>query len=106
MNRIFENWKTYSVLQNENKVLEWIIFDRIQNYLNAFEILPGSQYGFRHGNNAIDAIAILIEEKRSNLPSNSDKTKCSFLDIKESLDFVDLNIFLQSARGLKNNILK
>ena len=57
---MFENWKSYSVLQSENKVLGWIIFDRIQNYLNAFEILPGAQYGFRHGNNAIGAIATLI----------------------------------------------
>ena len=92
------------------KVFERIIFDRIQNYLNVFEILSDSQFGFRHGKSTVDAIATLIEEIRSNLHNNSEKTKCTFLDWKKAFDTVDHNILLQKCyryglRGPIYNIL-
>ena len=93
------------------KGFEQIIFDRIQNYRNVFEILSDSQFGFRHGKSTVDAIATLIEEIRSNLHNNSEKTKCTFLDLKKAFDTVDHKILLQKCyryglRGPIYNILK
>ena len=123
--REFENCKSYTVLQKWKKddpsnfrpisllpfigkVFERIIFDQIQNYLNVFEILSDSQFGFRHGKSTVDAIVTLIEEIRSNLHNNSEKTKCTFLDLKKAFDTVDHNILLQRCYryGLRGPIYK
>ena len=104
------NFRPISLLPIIEKVFERIIFDRIQNYLNVFEILSDSQFGFRHGKSTVDAIATLIEEIRSNLRNNSEKTKCTFLDLQKAFDTVDHNILLQNCyryglRGPIYNIL-
>ena len=93
------------------KVFERIIFDRIQNYLNVFEIFSDLQFGFRNGKSRVDAIANLIEEIRSNLHNNSEKTKCAFLYLKKAFDAVDHKILLQKCyryglRGPIYNIFK
>ena len=105
------NFRPISLLPIIGKVFERIIFDRIQNYLNVFEILSDSQFGVRHGKSTVDAIATLIEEIRSNLHNNSEKTKCTFLDLKKAFDTVDHKILLQKCyryglRGPIYNILK
>ena len=105
------NFRPISLLPIKGKVFERIIFDRIQNYLNVFEILSDSQFGFRHGKCTVDGIATLIEEIISNLHNNSEKTKCTFLDLKKAFDTVDHNILLQKCyrdglRGPIYNILK
>ena len=105
------NFRPKSLLPIIGKVFERIIFDRIQNYLNVIEILSDSQFGFRHGKSTVDAIATLIDEIRSNLHNNSEKTKCTFLDLKKAFDTVDHKILLQKCyryclRGPIYNILK
>ena len=105
------NFRPISLLPIIGKVFERNIFDRIQNYLNLFESLSDSQFVFRHGKRTVDAIATLIEEIRLNLHNNSEKTKCTFLDLKKAFDTVDHNILLQKCYryglcGLIYNILK
>ena len=68
------NFRPISLLPIIGKVFERNISDRTQNYLNVFEILSDSQFGFRHGKSTVDAIATLIEEIRSILHNNSEKT--------------------------------
>ena len=104
------NFRPISLLPIIGKVFERIIFDRIQNYLNVFETLSDSQFGLRHAKSTVDAIATLIEEITSNL-NNSEKTKCTFLDLKKAFDTLDHNIVLQECyryglRGPIYNILK
>ena len=105
------NFRPISLLPIIGKVFERIIFDRIQNYLNVFEILSDSQFGFRHRKSTVDGIATLIEEIRSNLHNNSEKTKCTLLDLKKAFDIVNYNILLQKCyryvlSGPIYNILK
>ena len=104
-------FRPISLLAIIGKVFERIIFDRIQNYLNVFEILSDSQFGFRHGKSTVDAIATLIEEIRSNLHNNSQKNIRTFLDLTRAFDTVDHNILLQKCyryglRGPIYTILK
>ena len=44
---LFSNYRPISVLPCFSKILEGIIYNRIINYLNDFNVLCDNQYGFR-----------------------------------------------------------
>lgn len=50
------NYRPISVLSSLSKIIEKIVNKRLTNYLNKYNILSDSQYGFRQGRSTQDAV--------------------------------------------------
>lgn len=88
------NYRPISVLPVISKIMEKLINNRIINYLNAFNILSNSQYGFRQGKSTEDAILELTKNITNSI-DNKRKTLCIFLDLKKAFDTVSVPILLR-----------
>ena len=90
-----------------SKVLEKIIFKRLYFFLEKYEILYNSQYGFRESRSTISAITEFL----GNLLKNYDDknyTIAIFLDLSKAFDTVDHNILLNKLDkcGIRGNSLE
>lgn len=104
------NYRPISVLCSLSKIIEKLINVRLVSYLNKYNILADSQYGFRSGKSTQDAII----ELTSNIVENVDnRNKCLaiFLDLKKAFDTVSASILVQKlenigVRGLSLQLFK
>lgn len=89
--------KSYRPISMANclcKVLERLIANRMNWFLEYYDLLPVSQFGFRAGRSCIDNLAILQANVASSL--KVDRTLNSvFLDIKSAYDRVIPDILIQ-----------
>ena len=67
----FNNYRPISVLPAFSKILEKIIYNRMINYFDKYNILCNQQYGFRRGHSTsltliqlFDKISSAIDEKK------------------------------------------
>lgn len=93
------NYRPISVLPAISKIIEKLINKRLLCYLNDFNILSESQYGFRSGKNtedAVTALTSLIVDKLDN------KAKCLavFLDLKKAFDTVSIPILVRKMEDV------
>lgn len=100
------NYRPISVLTGISKVMEKLINNRLTQYLNKFNILSASQYGFRQGKCTQDAILDLTSCIVDHLDS---KNKCLtvFLDLKKAFDTVSVPILIKKLEniGIRDNQL-
>ena len=61
-NSVFNNYRPVSLLPQFSKILEKLLDERLQKFLNKYEILNESQDGFRQGRSTGTALMELIEE--------------------------------------------
>lgn len=83
------NYRPISVLPAVSKVIEKLINNRLINYLNKFNIISNSQYGFRHGLSTEDAVLDLTSLIADQLDQRK-KCLTVFLDLKKAFDSVSL----------------
>lgn len=93
------NYRPISVLPSISKILEKLINTRLINYLNKFNLLSKSQYGFRKGistEDAVTAISSLITSKVDG------RKKCLsvFLDLKKAFDTVSVPILVNTLESI------
>ena len=75
------NYRPISLLQKFSKILEKLFLNRLDNFINAKDILNSSQYGFRKAMSSSHAVMELIEEI-SNATDNKKHAIGVFIDLK------------------------
>ena len=88
----FVNYRPISLLPCISKVFERVIYARLINYIDKFDLLSNNQYGFRQKRSTIDALTNVIEQIRC--ASNDETQLCIFLDLKKAFDTIDHSLLL------------
>ena len=102
-----ENFRPISTIHFLSKVIERLIYTRILDFINKFNILNDVQYGFRKGKSTGDAVLTFTQNCYEAL--NDKKYLVSvFLDFKKAFDTVDHGILLRKLhcygfRGTANS---
>ena len=88
------SYRPISLLGNINRLFEKLIYKRLYNFFNKFDILNFNQYGFRKKHSTAMAIYDILESKLSNCDKN--KFSCAvYLDLSKAFDTVDKSILLK-----------
>ena len=85
---LFSNYRPISVLPCFSKFLERIIYNRIINYLNDFNVFCDNQYGFRK--NRSPSLALIdLSDKISSAFDRREHAIGVFLDLSKTFDTVN-----------------
>lgn len=104
------NYRPISLLSVISKILEAVVKEQINNYLERNRILSESQYGFRHGKNTTAATFDLVSNLNKTL-ENKNIPITIFCDLSKAFDCVDHKILLDKMeyygiRGIVNDWFK
>ena len=104
--KVLNNYRPVSVLPVFSKILEQIMFNRVQSFIDKENLLYEHQYGFRKGHNTSMALITLIDKVMTKL-DKGDTVVGVFLDLSKAFDTVDHSILLEKLyrygiRGIAN----
>ena len=99
----FNNYRPISLLPVMSKLLEKIIYNRLNDHLITNEIINNKQFGFRKGMGTYMPI-LLIQEKITNAFENNHILCGLYLDIRKAFDTVNIDILLNKIKryGITN----
>ena len=104
------NYRPISLLSNLNKIFEKVIFNRVYDFLEDYDLLYKYQFGFRKKHSTNHALISITEQIREALDSNK-KAVGIFVDFQKAFDTVNHKILLNKLdhygiRGNTNNWFK
>ena len=83
--------KIISLLPQISKILEKLIYNRLEHFINKHKLISNNQYGYQRNKNTIDAITEFYTNILNNKENNK-KTNTIFLDLSKAFDMLDHNI--------------
>ena len=87
------NYRSISVLNIYSKVFEIIMYDRLTQFLDKYNLLYQNQFGFRQGHSTHHALISLVDKITKSLDSG-DILIGVFLDLKKVFDTLDHKLFV------------
>lgn len=103
----FSNYRPVSILPQFSKILEKLFEKRLDNFINKYNLLVNSQYGFRTGRSTAMALTDLVENITSAI-ENKMHAIGVFIDLKKAFDTINHNLLLKKldcygVRGVVND---
>lgn len=89
-----ENYRPISILSVFSKILEKVMYNRLVPFLEKYNILSSSQFGFRKGKSINNALYTFIEEIFTAWDKRKRVTGL-FLDLTKAFDVVDHKLLLE-----------
>ena len=102
------NYRPISILSTFSKILEKLIYNRTQSFLEKYSIILPTQYGFRPAYSTSHAMIDILTSTLDNINVNKN-TALLLLDLKKAFDTVNYDILLNKMnhygiRGIANNL--
>ena len=106
-----ENYKPISLLPTIGKFLEKVFCDRMTTFLEKYDFLNKSQFGFREQTGTTDALVNFLEGTREDKENRLKEVKAVFIDLKNAFDTIEQNLLLEKLqnmvmRGIVQKLLK
>ena len=89
----FSNYRPISLMSPIGKLVEIVLYNRMINYINQFDLLHPNQFGLREKHKTVDALACVIEQLRLAIDDKKPAC-CIFLDLSKAFDSIHHDILL------------
>jgi len=103
---LMSNYRPISLTSPIAKILERVMFNRVSNYLNHYNVLYEYQFGFRKIHSTSLAVIDIVNMIETEL-SNKNYVLGVFIDFKKAFDCVDIDILLYKLQyyGIRGHVL-
>ena len=105
--QLFNNYRPVSLLPTLSKVLEKVMYARLNSFLEMNDILLGNQFGSRRSHSSYMALMIMVNEITRSL-DNGEHVVGIFLDFSKAFDTVNHTVLLKKLYhyGIRGNALE
>ena len=94
------DYRPISLLPVLGRIFERIIFKRAQSYVDKFNIIRNTQFGFRSNRSTVDDILTLLEEVSTSLSNKKLTVQNTVLDLTKAFDTVDYSNLLKKLEQM------
>lgn len=109
---LLENYRPISILANTAKLIEMLIYDRLNKFCNKYNIINSNQFGFQKNSSTASAVTSIVEFLQLGLDKGKNSIgACLFIDLKKAFDTIPHSLLIDKLdrmgiRGPINILLK